>query len=237
MDRGWIKIHRSLVKHPIWLHSTPEQCKILITLLMMANYYPNSWDWGGKQFEVKEGQFVTSFRNLAKECGDGISLQNVRTALKRFEKLGFLTHESTHHGLLITIENWGLYQGCDEEPNTQSNTGLTHTQHTPNTGLTPNKEYKNIRNKELKEKDIKRKFGEYGRVRLTDKEKDKLVTDLGEKTFSDLVQRLDEYIEMTGKVYKNHSATIRNWHRRNNENKSDKDSVHKEYSDGYAIDF
>jgi hypothetical protein len=35
----------------------------------------------------------------------------VRTALDRFEKLGFLTNTSTKTGRLITVLNWEKYQG------------------------------------------------------------------------------------------------------------------------------
>lgn len=146
MDRdGWYKIHRELLDKPIWVLSTPEQKVVLITLLSMVNYKENKWEWKGKQFCCKPGQLITSLESIAKECGKGVTVQNVRTALKRFEKFEFLTNESTKTGRLITIVNWGKYQGVNVQPNKASNKDLTNSQQRPNKQLTPIKEIKNIR--------------------------------------------------------------------------------------------
>lgn len=63
-----------------------------------------------------------------RECGEGVTIQNVRTALERFEKLGFLTSISTKTGRLITIVNWEKYQGRDFVDNNGSNKELTKSQ-------------------------------------------------------------------------------------------------------------
>ena len=149
MNNGWIKLYRCLMDKPIWLNSTPEQKVVLATILMLANHEDKEWDWNGEKFSVKAGQFVTSLPKLAEKCGIGVSVQNVRTALKRFEKLGFLTDESTATGRLITVENWGIYQGDDSEANRPTNSHLTEGQQTPNRGLTANKNDKNVRMKEI----------------------------------------------------------------------------------------
>ena len=60
-------------------------------------------------------------------------------------------------------------------------------------------------------KEQKHKYGEFKHVLLTDKEKDKLLSELGEHKFNLVIKRLDEYIEETGKKYKNHNLTIRRW--------------------------
>lgn len=60
-------------------------------------------------------------------------------------------------------------------------------------------------------KESKHKYGEYKHVMLTDTEKDKLIEELGQQTFDKCVIRLDEYIEQTGKKYKNHNLVIRKW--------------------------
>ena len=121
MGDTWLKLYRSLLKKPIWRQSTPEQKVILITILMMVNYLPADWEWNGEIYTCQPGQRVTSLETIAAECGKGISIQNVRTALKRFEKLGFLTNESTKTGRLITVANWEKYQGGEDEPNKEVN--------------------------------------------------------------------------------------------------------------------
>lgn len=144
--QGWIKLHRELAQKAIWLESTPEQKVILITLLMMANHDEREWEWEGKKYQAKPGQFVTSLPSIVKNCGKGITIQNVRTALKRFEKYGFLTDQSTNKNRLITIVNWGHYQGTEDETNSQTNRQLTGNQQATNRQLTANKNDKNDKN-------------------------------------------------------------------------------------------
>ena len=144
--QGWIKLHRELAQKAIWLESTPEQKVILITLLMMANHDEREWEWEGKKYQAKPGQFVTSLPSIVKNCGKGITIQNVRTALKRFEKYGFLTDQSTNKNRLITIVNWGLYQGTEDGTNSQTNRQLTGNQQATNRQLTANKNDKNDKN-------------------------------------------------------------------------------------------
>ena len=143
--KGWIKLHRELMEKPIWLESTPEQKVILVTLLMMANHEGKQWEFAGEKYEAEPGQFVTSLESIAKNTGKGISIQNVRTALKRFEKYEFLTNKSTNRNRLITIVNWGLYQ--QEESDGTSK--LTSNQQATNKQLTTNKNVKNVRMKEI----------------------------------------------------------------------------------------
>jgi DNA-binding transcriptional regulator YhcF (GntR family) len=151
---GWIKLHRELLGKSIWLNSTVEQKAVLITIMLLASHKNNSWEWSGTCFTVKPGEFITSSTKLADVAG--VSRQNVRTSLKRFEKLEFLTTESTSKGMLITVTNWELYQGNPDEANQQSNQNLTASQPTPN----HYQELKNIKNAK-KEKDICVSFDQF----------------------------------------------------------------------------
>lgn len=143
---GWIKLHRALLDKAIWINSTPEQKTILITLLLMANHEPNQWEWKGKKYTVKSGEFITSLEKIVAKCGKGITTQNVRSALKRFEKLQFLTNESTKQNRLIKIENWRLYQDEENQPNKATNKEVTNNQQRPNKEVTTNKNDKNDKN-------------------------------------------------------------------------------------------
>ena len=82
MAGGWIKIHRSLFDHPVWATSSPEHKVILMTILGMVNHTPNKWVWKGEEYEVQQGQVITSLDSLAAKSGKGVTRQNVRTALK-----------------------------------------------------------------------------------------------------------------------------------------------------------
>jgi len=145
---GYLKLWREIGTKPIWLNSTPEQKTILMTILMLANFSGKEWEWKGETYKADKGQLVTSIDSILRSSGKGITTQNVRSALKRFEKLGFLTNESTKTGRLITLVNWGLYQSEEDKPNKEGNIDLTKTQHRPNIDLTPKEERKKERKKE-----------------------------------------------------------------------------------------
>jgi hypothetical protein len=133
MSIGWLIIHRELMDKPIWKGSTPEQKVVLMTLLMMVDFKPSEWEWNGEKYSTKPGEKITSLQSIVSLAGKGISIQNVRSSLKRFEKLEFLTNQPTRQGRLISIINWDSYQS------TQHSTQHS-TQQRPNKGPTPNEQ-------------------------------------------------------------------------------------------------
>ncbi len=143
---GWIAVHRCIMEKAIWHSSTPEQKVILITLLLMANHKETEWEWKGKQFKAKSGQFVTSIASIKKKAGKDISSQNVRTAIKKFENYGFLTNESTKTGRLISIVNWHKYQDKNASTNKGTNKDLTKPSQSVNKDLTTNNNDNNVNN-------------------------------------------------------------------------------------------
>ena len=69
---------------------------------------------------------------------------------------------------------------------------------------------------ESKERTPKHKYGEYKNVFLTDEELEKLKSEYSD--YEKKIDNLSNYIASTGKSYKSHYATIRNWARRDKEN-------------------
>ena len=207
---GWIKLHRELLEKPIWKNSSPEHKVVLITLLLMANCKEYDDEFDGKKYTVKPGEKITGLEEIAKICGKGVTVQNVRSALQRFEKLGFSTGASTNKGRLVKIENWGIYQGDENAANKQSNRQPTSTQQATNKQPTTNKNIKKDKNKEKEKKDI---YGEYGNVRLSAEDMEKLTKEFP-ADWRDRIERLSEYMASTGKTYKSHLATIRAWSRK-----------------------
>lgn len=61
-------------------------------------------------------------------------------------------------------------------------------------------------------KPVKHKYGEYNNVLLTDEELEKLKAEYFD--YEERIERLSSYVESTGKKYKSHYATIRNWARK-----------------------
>jgi len=118
---GWVSVWGALFCKPIWLNSSPEHKVILIALLGMANHKPKEWEWNGKMCTVDRGQKITSAKSIIKVCGDGVTRQNVRSALARFKKLGFLTIETTKVASKITICNYNSYQSNSKDANQDGN--------------------------------------------------------------------------------------------------------------------
>ena len=67
-------------------------------------------------------------------------------------------------------------------------------------------------------KKIRHKYGDYEKVLLDDDQLEKLQSEFPD--WQERIQRLDDYIASTGKSYKNHLATIRNWAKRDGEKKA-----------------
>ena len=72
----------------------------------------------------------------------------------------------------------------------------------------------------------KHKYGEYNNVLLSDEDYDKLVNEFP-IDYQERIERLSEYMASTGKSYKNHLATIRNWARKE---KKPEHNTDKEFS-------
>lgn len=151
---------------------------------------------------------------------------SIRSAIKELEGAGFLsrTRERDESGRMRRCD-WIV---CDyprfENPNlVNSNLGngpqLSTKQQSTNKPTT----------KESR-RETRHKFGEYQNVLLSDSDmeklKDEFPTDWGER-----VERLSAYMASTGKTYKNHLATIRNWARRDRESNSG--TVSRETSSGF----
>ena len=74
------------------------------------------------------------------------------------------------------------------------------------------------------------KYGEYQNVLLSDSDIEKLKAEFP-TDWEERIERLSSYMASSGKSYKNHLATIRNWARREKEEK--RDTVSRETSSGF----
>lgn len=61
-------------------------------------------------------------------------------------------------------------------------------------------------------KPLRHKYGEYKNVLLSDEEFAKLQAEI--PCWKEMIERLSSYMESSGKTYKNHLATMRNWYRK-----------------------
>lgn len=74
-------------------------------------------------------------------------------------------------------------------------------------------------NKKIKEINKRNKYGEYGHVLLTEEQHTNLIKDYGTDLVASYIRKIDEYIQMKGKGYKDYNLAIRNWIRNDNHKK------------------
>jgi hypothetical protein len=141
MNGGWIKIHKK-IKDWEWYQDS-KVLHVFLHLLLSANFEPKNW----KGTPILRGQFIGSPNNIS--ALTGVSIQSVRTALKKLEKTKELTIKATNKYSLYTLLNYDSYQ-----ENENTNKPLTNKQQTTNKPLTTTKEYKKIRSKEEKNKKV-----------------------------------------------------------------------------------
>lgn len=151
---------------------------------------------------------------------------SIRSAIKELEKAGFLSRtrerdESGRMGRCVWI--------VSDYPRFE-NPNLVNS----NLGNGPQLSTKEQSIKESTTKESKReprhKYGEYQNVLLSDSDMQKLQAEFP-TDWEERVERLSSYMASTGKSYKNHLATIRNWARR--DRSGNKVGVSRETSSGF----
>lgn len=149
---------------------------------------------------------------------------SIRSAIKELEKAGFLSRtrerdESGRMGRCVWI--------VSDYPRFE-NPNLVNS----NLGNVPQLSTKESSTNKSTTKESKRetrlKYGEYSNVLLTDSDMQKLQEEFP-TDWEERIERLSSYMESTGKRYKNHLATIRNWARRDRSSKK----VSRETSSGF----
>ena len=161
-------------------------------LLCQKLSLPDNWDF-------KEN----SIKALAT---DGIS--SVRSGLKELMNKGYLIREPIREGNLIVDWQYTLI----DNPRNLENLKIENLKLE---NLNPIKLKNNSTKNELNKNNInvcthKHKYGEFQHVLLTDKEHTHLL-DLYGDSLDEHIKILDEYIETSGKKYKNHSLVIQKW--------------------------
>ena len=145
---GWLKLYRKILDWE-WADD-PNMVALYVRLLCMASR--TDCNWHG--IDVSRGQIITSLAQL--NMKSGISIQKLRTCLKRLEKSGEITSRSTNQYRLITLCNYDTYQSEKKPANKRSNKQSTSEQQASNNQSTTSKEYKNIRIKEIEKENTEK---------------------------------------------------------------------------------
>jgi DNA-binding transcriptional MerR regulator len=136
---GWIKIHRKFLEWE-WFNKS-EAVHLFMYMLLKANHKDGKW----QGIEVKRGQFISSLGNISNATG--ISVQTIRTILKKLEKTNEIELKSTSQFTIVTISKYDCYQ----EQTDETNKPLTNNQQATNKQLTTNKNDKKENNNTIPE--------------------------------------------------------------------------------------
>lgn len=113
-DKEFIKLYRRLIH---WEWYTDVNTKVLfIHCLLKANWKPGSWHG----YKYERGQFITSLPTLSRETG--LSIREVRTALKHLKMTGEVTDWHDSKIRIITVNSYDAFQSSDR-PNDRQATG------------------------------------------------------------------------------------------------------------------
>ena len=137
-ENAFIKLNRK-IKNWEW-YTDVNTAHFFIYCILTANWKDDSFHG----MEVKRGQFIRTLENISRETG--LSIQNIRTAIKHLISTQELTQNQHGKYRIFTVVKYEQYQ----LGNTISNNELTRNQHESNTKVTQSKEVKNIRTKEVK---------------------------------------------------------------------------------------
>lgn len=111
-DGSYIKLHRKITE---WGWYNDINTKVLfLHLLLRANW--KSKEWQG--IEVERGQLISSYSNLASETG--LTVSEVRTALKHLILTGEVAHQPFNKFGLFTVIKYDMYQSVDSQDSSQS---------------------------------------------------------------------------------------------------------------------
>jgi biotin operon repressor len=124
---GYVLFHRQIVD---WEWYTDVNTKALFIHLVVTANFKDTRFLGKK---IRRGQIVTSLPKLAEETG--LSIQNVRTAIKHLISTGEITDESKRGYRIITVVKYDDYQIPTDK--------LTVDQQTTNRQLTDDQQHQN----------------------------------------------------------------------------------------------
>lgn len=225
-DVKWIKIAVDMFDNRKikQIGSMPEGDSLLlmwVQLLCLAGNVNN----GGFIYLTKEIPYTDEM--LATQFNKPIS--TVRLALKTFEQFGMIEIINN----MIFLSSWEKYQSTDrltairekdrerkrrkreaEKLLPQNSTEFPRTSmDVPRIDIEGDIDIDKDKNKSISKKSPRHKHGEYQNVLLSDDDLEKLKAEFP-ADWDQRIQRLSEYMASSGKSYKNHLATIRNWARR-----------------------
>lgn len=104
-DSDSIGIRRLLRDYDLQRRFNSVQRDIFVQIVSRVNTQPKTWEWEGKMHHCDAGEMICSNQSLAKFCGRGVSRDQVRYSLDKFEKEGMIIMQRLNgkNGKLIKV--------------------------------------------------------------------------------------------------------------------------------------
>lgn len=205
MAEGWIKLHRLLLENCTF--QNPDLLKVWIWCLLKATHCDRTQMVGFQNVELHEGEFVFGRKKAAEELR--MNESKVYRLINILGKLEKVHIKSSSKFSVVTIENWQLYQGCEQESEQQNEQEVNNKRTTSEQQVNTNKNVKNLKNEKNVKNDNKILYLDC--VRLTDDEYQKAVDKYGLSCLQEMIQILNDYKMSSGKKYKSDYYTFNTW--------------------------
>lgn len=222
-------------------HQSIDERDLMILRWIMDFYF------GGMEKRVIDG-FEYGWVNASYVCDElpimHLNPEAVRRRLKKLVKFGLLYHRQVKNSEVGTR---AYYRPTERAVQLQSGTGATSkcdggttSKCDPVPLQSSNKDSSisdpSVTNPSLKcdkpsrKREPRHKYGEYRNVLLSDSDMVKLQAEFP-TDWEERIENLSSYMESHGKTYRNHLATIRNWARKDREEK--RSAVSRETTSGF----
>lgn len=131
---GWVKIHRALAKHDLWLAEPFTYGQAWVDLVLNTNHAPGSFMVKRQRVSLERGQIGWSEITMTERWQ--WSRGKVRRFLKRLSSDGMIEQQAGHLTSIITICNYDDYQDKPKEGGTPDSTAHGTALGTPDEHLT-----------------------------------------------------------------------------------------------------
>lgn len=139
MADGWIKFHRCLLRNPVVMKDA-DYFAVWGYLLLKATHTEYPVLFKGEKIYLHPGQLITGRKKIASDLH--ISESKVFRILNDYKSEQQIEQQTSNRNSLISIVNWELYQGSEQQDGQQMNNKRTTDEHLVNT----NKNIKNNKN-------------------------------------------------------------------------------------------
>ena len=106
LEKGWIKLHRKMIRSEVWEDSM--LLKVWIWCLLKCSPKPYDQQVGKRIIKLQAGQFITGRHIASKEIGISGSTYQIKMTMLQNLKMIRITPGSNFS--IVTVLNWEKYQ-------------------------------------------------------------------------------------------------------------------------------